>query len=162
MTFRGGRERRNINPETQTGTNTGETGGTNTRIEVHPGTSPGKITEASTIPGAHIEKNIEATRGTLGTSLETDINSSMTDMIKKMSTEKRKENIIEIIITPTLETDLEEAQGDSIETTQETGMMKEDRGRGVIALEMVEIVDMTIGEVMPAMGADADMVARRP
>ena len=112
MTFRGGRERRNINPETQTGTNTGETGGTNTRIEVHPGTSPGKITEASTIPGAHIGKNIEATRGTLGTSLETDINSSMTDMIKKMSTEKRKENIIEIIITPTLETDLEEAQGD--------------------------------------------------
>ena len=162
MTFRGGRGRRSINPETQTGTNTEETGGTNTRIEVHPGTSPGKITEASTTPEAHTEKSIEVTRGTLGTSLETDINNSMTDMIKRMNTEKRKENTIETTITPTLETDLEEAQGDSIETTQETGMMKEDRGRGVIALEMGGVVDMTRGEMMPAMGADDEMVARRP
>ena len=86
----------------------------------------------------------------------------MTDMIKRMNTEKRKENTIETTITPTLETDLEEAQGDSIETTQETGMMKEDRGRGVIALEMGGVVDMTRGEMMPAMGADAEKVARRP
>ena len=162
MTFRGGRERRNINPETQTGTNTGETGGTNIRIEVLPGTKHGMITEASTIPGIHIGKNKEATRRTLGTSLKTDTDSNMTSMIKKMSIERRKVIITGIIITQTQETDLEEAQEDNTEINLETGMMEEDRGRGVTAPGMVEAVDMIIGEVMPAMGADAEMVARRP
>ena len=145
-TFRGGRVRKRISLEIQTGTNTGETGGTNTRILDHIGTSPGMNTGASITLGVHTVSSLEVTPGTLGTSQEIIIDINIISIIRKMSTESRKETIIGTTTVPIQETDpgtpkemtnpeihLGETQEDSTETHLETDMMEEDRERGATA-----------------------------
>ena len=132
-------------------------------------------TGASITLGVHTESSIEVTPGTLGTSQEIIIDINIISIIRKMSTESRKETIIGITTVPIQETDpgtpkemtnpeihLGETQEDSTETHLETDMMEEDREREATALEMIETEGMMTGEVMPAMGADTEKVARRP
>ena len=78
-----------------------------------------------------------------------------TELPKETSPETTRE-----VTTP--ETTQGKTQGHGIGTHLEIDMRGEDRERGAKALETIEIEVMITGIGMPAMGADAEVVARSP
>ena len=150
----------------------------NTIILDHQGSSTG----TSTNLGIPTERTLKTTRGTLGRVQEEETGVTI---VKKMTIGNSKEATTLKSLVTNIETSLGRIREmTTLVTTQEmtrdqgTGnhpevdMRKgdrgrgaralEDRGRGVTAPEMVGVVDMITGEVMLAMGADAEKVARRP
>ena len=142
--------------------------GTNTRTLDHLGSSLG----TSITLGTLTEIILEVIKGTLGINQEGEVEvitvrkmtiENIRGVITQKNTELPKETSPETtreVTTP--ETTQGKTQGHGIGTHLEIDMRGEDRERGARALETIEIEVMITGIGMPAMGADAEVVARSP